>query len=227
MDKGISGVYTITNMLNNKIYVGYGIDIRKRFWGHTTKLKNNQHHNRHLQNAWNKHGEESFKFEILEEESIIEFLPSLENYWCNLLNTHSDEFGYNIAPTSPFGKISNSKESIELTRNKCIGKKRTKEFKEYMSRLYKGKSKPFSVMSDQAKKELYKRTSLRCKNKPSSRSLFNKEDILYMRNLMDTQIVDYNSKVKIFKMIREKYNIKGNIVSRIYNKETYKYFYDN
>ena len=39
---------------------------------------------------------------------------SEEHYWCNLLNSHNREFGYNIAPTNP-NKInsSQSKETIQ------------------------------------------------------------------------------------------------------------------
>jgi group I intron endonuclease len=35
--------------------------------GHLNKLRKNDHANRHMQNAWNKYGEQSFRFSIVEE----------------------------------------------------------------------------------------------------------------------------------------------------------------
>ena len=101
--KKISGVYLITNIIENKHYVGRSCNCNSRFSKHKSLLKKNIHHNSHLQNSWNKYGENNFIFDII-EESEIKYLPSLENWWCNILDTHNNIFGYNIDPTSPFGK---------------------------------------------------------------------------------------------------------------------------
>ena len=63
----IIGIYSITNTLNNKRYIGYSIDIQRRWATHKRDLKNNKHENDHLQKAYNKYGEDAFKFEIIEE----------------------------------------------------------------------------------------------------------------------------------------------------------------
>lgn len=94
----ISGIYTITNLVNNKVYVGYASNVPERMSRHRSDLKFGIHGNEHLQNSWNKYGEENFKFELL-EESPIEYLPCLENYWCNLLNSHDKNLGYNKRKT--------------------------------------------------------------------------------------------------------------------------------
>lgn len=65
MKKDISGIYKITNLINNKFYIGSGKCIRKRFYHHKTMLKHNKHTNSYLQRSWNKYGENNFKFEIL------------------------------------------------------------------------------------------------------------------------------------------------------------------
>jgi len=96
------GIYTITNLINNKIYVGYAIKIQERLNTHKSELINNKHANNFLQNSWNKYGIDNFKFELLEEYPE-EFLPSMENYWCNLLNTHNPNYGYNLRSTNPKG----------------------------------------------------------------------------------------------------------------------------
>jgi group I intron endonuclease len=59
------GIYTITNLLDGRYYVGSSLDLTKRLTSHKTKLKNNKHINKYLQNAWNKYGEANFKFEVI------------------------------------------------------------------------------------------------------------------------------------------------------------------
>jgi hypothetical protein len=117
-----SGIYTITNLLNNKMYIGYSYDIFQRLNVHKSALKKNIHHSFHLQKAWNKYGENNFEFEILEEypdEGFI--LPSMEHYWCNILKTHNSKYGYNIRPTSPTNKIVYSEDMKDrMSRGKII-----------------------------------------------------------------------------------------------------------
>lgn len=60
-----SGVYLIENMCNGKIYVGSSIHIERRFIEHRSSLNTGAHHNRHLQNAWNKDGGDAFRFRVL------------------------------------------------------------------------------------------------------------------------------------------------------------------
>lgn len=68
-----SGIYKITNLQNNKCYIGSTKDFEKRRWTHFSRLKNNNHTNKHLQSAYNKYGADNFKFEIVEyvEEELL------------------------------------------------------------------------------------------------------------------------------------------------------------
>lgn len=59
------GIYTITNVLDGKYYVGSSITVEKRLKQHKRSLLANKHHCKHLQRAWNKYGEQNFKFEIV------------------------------------------------------------------------------------------------------------------------------------------------------------------
>ena len=118
----IAGVYTITNLIDNKIYVGCTDNIKKRWRTHKRELKKGIHHGIRLQRAWNKYGEENFKFEIL-VECEINHLLSEEHYWATMLNVHNTEYGYNTQPTSPNGKRGHAAETIEKIRQKAIGRK--------------------------------------------------------------------------------------------------------
>lgn len=61
-----SGIYKIINLQNNKYYVGSTKDFSRRKQTHFSKLKNNNHPNKHLQSSYNKYGFDNFKFEIIE-----------------------------------------------------------------------------------------------------------------------------------------------------------------
>lgn len=126
-------IYTITNLMDNKVYVGYTTDFEYREYNHSNRIKANSHANEHLQYAVNKYGIENFKIEVL-EECEERFLTALEHYWCTILDTHNRKFGYNIKPTHP--DIINSKISQE-TKDKIrisnTGNKRTEESRVKMS----------------------------------------------------------------------------------------------
>lgn len=92
--KPISGVYRIVNKANNKSYIGSAVSIHARFRQHRRLLSQNQHFNTHLQAAWNKYGEDSFTFEIVESVPK-ELLLKAEQYWIDLCSVNTSKIGYN------------------------------------------------------------------------------------------------------------------------------------
>lgn len=80
-----SGIYSIINLVNDKIYVGQSIDIKRRLRNHKNDLKKNRHDNFKLQNSFNKHGLSCFKFDIL-EYCLPESLTEREQFWINKFN---------------------------------------------------------------------------------------------------------------------------------------------
>jgi len=89
-------IYKITNLLNNKVYIGSTKSWDKRFKSHLSKLNGNYHINKHLQSAWNKYGEESFKFEIIREVSE-NILRRAEQFYINKFQSLNPLYGYNKA----------------------------------------------------------------------------------------------------------------------------------
>lgn len=74
-----AGIYAIVNILNNKKYVGSTSNLSKRYRQHFNLLVKNKHINIHLQNAYNKYGNASFEFWILEQcDDIPDTLLLLE-----------------------------------------------------------------------------------------------------------------------------------------------------
>ena len=92
--KIISGIYIIKNKINDKVYIGSSVDIFKRWAGHKSYLNKQKHINIYLQRAWNKHGEESFEFIVVEEVEKATDLVPREQYWIDIKK--SAEEGYNI-----------------------------------------------------------------------------------------------------------------------------------
>lgn len=71
----LTGIYSITNRNSNNFYIGSATRKGKlpshsgfyyRWGKHIKDLRKGTHHCSHLQRAWNKYGEESFEFTILE-----------------------------------------------------------------------------------------------------------------------------------------------------------------
>jgi len=79
------GIYKITNLVNEKVYVGQSKNIKNRKKHHRCLLNKHKHVNNLLQNDWDKYGKENFKFEIVEECSEYK-LNEREQYWINYYN---------------------------------------------------------------------------------------------------------------------------------------------
>jgi group I intron endonuclease len=96
MIKG-AGIYEIKNIANGKRYIGSTLSFNSRFRKHKTELRGGYHHSPKLQNAWNKHGEDSFVFSVLavlekDQNQLIE----TEQRLLDQINS-SGEDSYNIA----------------------------------------------------------------------------------------------------------------------------------
>lgn len=87
-DRRRSGIYQIRNLVNGKRYIGSTAKIGLRWKAHVSLLRRGVHRSVHLQSSWNKHGEESFEFSIL-EFCCVEQLLVREQY---LLDTLCPEF---------------------------------------------------------------------------------------------------------------------------------------
>ena len=99
MDK--SGVYKITNEITGRFYIGSSIHVEQRFYTHKKELRANEHINPILQSSWNKHGEKSFSFRVIEECVPSECL-SREQHYLDLLQPYKN-VGYNIGKTANGG----------------------------------------------------------------------------------------------------------------------------
>lgn len=110
--RNIRGIYVIENNINNKKYVGLSKDIKRRWSEHRRELENNIHHNKHLQQAWNKYSAEAFSFRViylakesedlgeLEKKFIEKYDSYLNGYNCTPGGEGTDDFGHGSANTN-------------------------------------------------------------------------------------------------------------------------------
>ncbi|MCK5019704.1 MAG: GIY-YIG nuclease family protein [Candidatus Peribacteraceae bacterium] len=93
-----SGVYQILNKINGKLYVGSAINIKNRWNAHKNDLRGNRHYNTHLQNSYNKYGENGFEFSVIERVEDTTHLIEREQFWMDTLKVV--EKGYNMCPVA-------------------------------------------------------------------------------------------------------------------------------
>jgi group I intron endonuclease len=95
------GIYKITNIVNNKCYVGSSINIKNRIYKHFWLLSNNKHYNLHLQKSYNKYGKSNFIYEVIELCSENELFIK-ENFNIEKFKSNDFEYGYNLATVNEF-----------------------------------------------------------------------------------------------------------------------------
>ncbi len=88
------GIYYIKNITTNQIYIGQSKRLRERRNQHFSHLRKNKHENPHLQNSFNKYGESSFDYGVIQYCDEIDLDP-LEIAYMNLFNVK--QHGFNIS----------------------------------------------------------------------------------------------------------------------------------
>lgn len=89
------GIYKITNLINNKVYVGQSIAIERRWTQHKSPYEQQRHPDLPINQAFQKYGVENFKFEVLEECAADE-LNVKEQQYIELFQSLTHQHGYNI-----------------------------------------------------------------------------------------------------------------------------------
>lgn len=100
------GVYYIK--CKNHNYVGSTVSLRDRLIDHKNALHKNKHPNKHMQNIFNKYGEEVFKFSILEslDTTDIKTIRICEKKWMDLLGP---TLNFKLDPVNETNSITQSK----------------------------------------------------------------------------------------------------------------------
>jgi group I intron endonuclease len=137
------GIYKIINKIDGKYYIGRTNHFHRRWRQHCNELNRGNHHNQHLQKAWNKYGQNNFEFVITdniidqksqifaEQQHINRFIEDRKNGVDNCYNFSESSNGPML-----FGN-----------KNGMYGKKHSDDTKKKISKINKGR-----VFSDETKR---------------------------------------------------------------------------
>jgi group I intron endonuclease len=119
----IYSIYKITNLISNKVYIGFAVDPDKRWYTHQKNSIYNKR-NTHLYNAIQKYGIDNFRFDVIYQS--IDYLhthKTMETYFITEYRSYIgflDCNGYNMTLGSEgsLGRI----DSPETTKKRSLSK---------------------------------------------------------------------------------------------------------
>jgi group I intron endonuclease len=150
-NKGKSGIYRWVNNINNKTYIGSGVNLTKRLRSYYNKKELNKNP-RPIQDALVKYGHKNFTLDILEycpETKLLE----REQYYLDLLIPDYNILKYAYSLLG----FKHSQETIDKLKDKII----SPEHKEILSLIHKGK-----FVSSETRNKLALATASYKKNNP-------------------------------------------------------------
>ena len=162
VDTYIQGVYKITNLINQKIYIGISKNCWKRWSDHRAKAIHSpkkEDKNKALYRAMRKYGVENFSFEIIEElpDATIEELKEAEIKWISYYDSYKK--GYNETKGGDYlsknsihygedhvGHIFSLEDVKDCRRRYANGEKRLEVYKIYLEKYPNLKESAFANM---------------------------------------------------------------------------------
>jgi group I intron endonuclease len=224
-------IYLITNVTNQKKYIGQTKNLKRRLKSHFKGSKLREHS---FARAIRKYGQENFEVSIL-EECDDDTVDSRERYWIEKFNTMNPEFGYNLESggnackcisQEAKTKMSNarkawyaalSEEEKQAFRAKIKGKKLSNEHKEKLLASVKGIPK-----SEQHKQKIAIAHLTRvckencqcskCVSRPSKRKKLSKEQEDYI-------LSHGQEKNSSYKELAQLFNVSSTTISRVWLKK--------
>jgi group I intron endonuclease len=137
-----TGIYSIINTTNGKIYIGSSINIERRWKQHKWALRKGAHHSPHLQRAWDIDGESAFLLTVLCECGVAN-MTAQEQLFIDAHKAADGSYGYNVCGVSK--SRLGTKCSEESKARMSLAKKGrvsvTKDARRLISEALKGKSK--------------------------------------------------------------------------------------
>ena len=207
-------IYKISNIINNKLYIGRTKNPAYRFRQYLSISLNTGKSLRvqkiHL--IINEFGHENFKFEVFEECDNCRLSCARESFWINFYHSDEDGYGYNKNNSLEFH---NSKCSIE--NKKIINKHLSNEARKKMSENFLGCKNPFygKNHSDETKKIIGKSSRKRMLGENNPHAKLTIEIVVKIRQDWLTGIY---TKVQLSK----KYNVTAATIGNIISGKTWK-----
>lgn len=138
-------IYKITNILNNKVYIGQTNDPKYRWYQHQSYSKGEKPQ-QYIHRAIAKYSVENFTFEVIDVGLNQWHIDCLETNYIQTFDSRNKEYGYNLAPggggvgsgaNHPLYGKKQSQETINKRIEKLRGQKRTPEQLQHLSQARK------------------------------------------------------------------------------------------
>lgn len=141
----ISGIYCIENSINSKKYIGKSSNIKSRLFHHISELRGKRSMSNLLQKDWNKYGEETFRYYII-EICDTKNLDEKEEYWIKYYDSNRRKFGYNKstggAGSGHYKKTKTQKERLsEIKKGVLFSDTHRKNISESLSNKVRNRTK--------------------------------------------------------------------------------------
>lgn len=197
-------IYKITNLINNKIYIG---QTTRPFHYRISEYENRIGCNQYLARSFDKYGFNNFKFEILDSSETLDELNEKEIYYINKYNSRDRDNGYNIEYG---GK--NSIVSEETRKKLSDARKNIKQNKEWIEKRLESVNKKVIKIDLRTNEILDEFTSLANASRENSDNLsysqinrmclglvknVNSYRYCYQDDFIKNQIPQYNKKTEI------------------------------
>lgn len=96
------GIFKVENVINKKVFVDFGLNVKGKINSCKFQLENNSHPNKYLQDDYKYFGATNFVFEIIdyldpnenESNNYVDELKILEEMWIEKLQSFGER-GYN------------------------------------------------------------------------------------------------------------------------------------
>jgi group I intron endonuclease len=222
------------------IYIGSTVNSISRWKGHVKSLREQKHHSKHLQRAWNKYGEKNFVFEIIEEVLDKSNLTGREQYYLDIHESYNRNKGYNICPKAGFNtrgaSFYKTKEWRDKQRKAHLGKNKSQKTRQKMSESRKGikfsqehKTNLSNALKDKLKgegnpmhgKKHSEETKQKMREKAVERNLKNRNIRAKLSDIMIYEIRNLHPKLS-YKKIASLYNVHFCTIRNIIKNKTYK-----
>ena len=146
MAEKISGIYRIVCIKNGRYYYGSAVNIHLRWGKHKSRLRNRKHENPIMQRVWNKHGENTFRIDLVEkvlEKKLLSVEQSYLNEHVGKSNCMNVTEKAGAPPRPPKGICPSNLEWLHKQAGGMKGKTHSFETCKKMSDAKKGKKNHF------------------------------------------------------------------------------------
>lgn len=133
----VTGVYAIKCTANGRVYIGQSINMGRRIGEHFSDLRNGGHHNKKIQEDYDRYGEGAFDYEVIREGTFTqEELDKIENEEIEKAGGIDSDMCYNVFSGGETGYTANQ-DFRDNVSQKLKGKKRSDGYREFAAKRAK------------------------------------------------------------------------------------------